>query len=308
MDKLAVVIVNWNTGKLLARCVSSLFSIRERDRITDIVVADNASTDASMAHLKKELGTQSNKTLVHLIESSQNLGFAGGNNKGIEYLQEKYGDTLPHVLLLNPDTETHSEAITSLLAVLQAQERVGVVGPKLLNTDGTVQPSVRSFPTIGIVALTLLKLTRLLKGSAYWQHYLQHDFDYTRAQAVDQVMGAAFLIRNTLLRDVGLLDDGYFVWFEEVDYCKRVQEKGWMTWYTPAGRITHHGGVSFAQLVGVQRTMPWLKSSLRYAKKHLGIVPTLFLYTLAPITLLLSIPASIFHEHLKSLNKARLNA
>ena len=135
---------------------------------------------------------------------------------------------------------------------------------------------------------------------------MAEDFDYEATGEAEQVMGAAFLISRELLNQLGGLDDGYFVWFEEVDYCQAAQAAGWHILYTPEAEIIHHGGVSFHQLTGWKKSAPYVKSSLRYIHKHFGIIPWLFFLVLSPIPLLLSIPASLMHQTMRERNKARL--
>lgn len=307
MDKVAIIIVNWNTGKLLSKCVESLLTLGFTSKISDIVVIDNASTDPSMTLLLNQLPILPHRELVQAMGKKNNAGFAGGNNSGIRWIREKYGSDIPHILLLNPDTKVPTGSIDTLVNTLNSNEKIGIIGPELLNADGTHQPSVRAFPTLRTIATTLLKLTRVVSSTNYWQHYMQTSFDFKRTQAVDQVMGAAFLIRNTTVQNVGLLDEGYFVWFEEVDYCRTAKTKGWEVWYTPDATVVHYGGASFAQLVGFKRTLPWLKSSLRYTRKHLGVLATAIVLLIAPLTIFLTIPASFFHLLLKKQNKSRLN-
>lgn len=154
--------------------------------------------------------------------------------------------------------------------------------------------------------LLFLKLQRLFPSLPAWKRYLMEDFDYTKEQVVDQVMGAAFLIRNTIVGQLGLLDESFWIWFEEVDFCKRIQDIGWNTVYTPSGTVLHHGGTSFNQLVGPARTKPLLNSSLVYARKHLGLVAYSILLLLYPVALLIAIGASLAHVKQRRENTKRL--
>jgi len=132
----------------------------------------------------------------------------------------------------------------------------------------------------------MLKLGRLVR---------EEKINYEQEQAVDQVMGAVFMIRGKLLEEVGLLDEGYWLWFEEVDYCRRAKEQGWQVWYAPQGECVHYGGVSFGQLVGFRKTWPWLRSMHRYAKKHMGWETRLLIYLLSPVYVVLSLLAILGH-------------
>lgn len=299
MLKLVIIIVNWNTGELLTRCLRSLQQLPELDLINEVIVVDNASTDRSLVKAQVAVGESINKPRVRFLKQNSNTGFARANNIAVELVMGRLGQQT-HVLLLNPDTELKAGALTQLVRVLEEDEMVGVVGPRLLNGDGSGQPSVRSFPTFGVFVFLLLKLHRLWPNAKLWQAYMKDDFDYTGQAEVDQVKGAAFLIRGTLLDRVGLLDDRFWVWFEEVDYCKRVKAAGYKIVYTPRAQIVHHGAVSFNQLVGFRRSLPWLNSCLHYARKHLRWYEVLLLWLLAPISILLIIPAMFWHVKQKN--------
>lgn len=291
MEQVSVVIVNWNTGKLLAQCLESISALSEQSLIRHVVVVDNASADTSCTQAQP-IADQHAYTI---LAQHENLGFAKANNKGITYIRE-HGGQDDHILLLNPDTRVHAGAIPAMLSVFTKDSRAGIVGPKLLEKDGSVQPSVRSFPTLPIFLLLFLKLHRLFHASSIWSRYMMASFDYEKEQQVDQVMGAAFLIRNTVMQQLGKLDESFWIWFEEVDFCKRAHNAGYHVVYTPGGSITHMQGTSFNQLVGIRKTKPFLNSSLVYARKHLGTAAYLLLCVLYPLGIVISLFASVAHK------------
>lgn len=303
MSQLAIIIVNWNSGSLLSKCLHSLAQLpaEERALISRIVVADNNSSDDSLEQARK----LSEGLPISFLPINQNIGFAAANNRGINALPPAIRAS-SHILLLNPDTEVHSGALAALLQTFAQHPKVGIAGPRLQNIDGSLQPSVRAFPIFVIFTIWFLKLTRLVEQASFWRHYMQRDLDYKQEQRVDQVMGAAFCIRNMVYQELGGLDERFWIWFEEVDYCQRAHAAGWEVVYTPGGSITHVGGASFDQLVGWRRAVPFLVSSLRYAGKYLSPVSVVLLYLLSPIAVLLTIPASLFHLTLRSKNKKRL--
>jgi len=255
---LSIIIVSWNVRALLEKCLASLAqdltpapSSKEREVSTEVIVVDNASTDGTTEWLRSLQLTTYN---LQLTTNTTNRGFAAANNQGMRATMGEY------VLLLNPDTELRPHALDTMVIFMQSHPRCGIVGPKLLNRDGTVQPSVRRFPDAwGPILLSL--------GMAP-QRYLATNFDYKKAQTVDQVMGACFLIRRALIEDIGLLDEKFFIWFEEVDYCKRAKSAGWEVWYTPDASIVHHGGKSFSQQRTLQKQWWYSKSLLYYFWKH----------------------------------------
>lgn len=301
MQPVSVIIVNWNTGKLLKECLESLETLPERSLIRHVVIVDNASSDISI----QQAQAGADRAGFTILKQDTNFGFAKANNIGIRYIQE-HGGAEDHILLLNPDTQAHPGAITAMLDVLTKNPTAGVVGPKLLETTGAVQPSVRSFPTLSIFILLFLKLHRVFSNTIAWQNYTQTNFDYTKKQPVDQIMGAAFLIRNTVIQTIGLLDEGFWIWFEEVDYCKRTKDAGFEVLYTPSATVTHYKGTSFNQLVGLKKTKPLLDSSLRYTRKHIGIGAYIVLCILYPFALLIALLASFDHARQREQNNKKL--
>jgi len=294
MTKLIIIIVNWNTGELLARCLRSLQSLPERGLIDEVIVVDNASTDRSLVKAQVAAGESINKPKVRFIKQHTNAGFARANNIAMKSVLHRV-DSETHVLLLNPDTEVKAGALAGMTQVLEQDSMVGVVGPRLLNSDGSGQLSVRSFPTFGVFIFMFLKLNRALPRAKLWRRYIRDDFDYDRCAEVDQVKGAAFMIQGKLLESVGLLDEKFWVWFEEVDYCQRVKRRGGKIVYTPEAQVIHQGAASFNQLVGWRRSLPWLASCLHYASKYLAWYEQAILLLLTPISILLIVPATFFH-------------
>ncbi len=294
MTKLVVIIVNWNTGELLARCLHSLQSLPEQGLIDEVIVVDNASTDRSLVKAQVVVGESINKPKVRFIKQHANAGFARANNIAMKSVLHRI-DSETHVLLLNPDTEVKAGALAGMTRALEQDSMVSVVGPRLLNSDGSGQLSVRSFPTFGVFIFMFLKLNRVLPRAKLWRRYIGDNFDYDRHAEVDQVKGAAFMIRGKSLESVGLLDERFWVWFEEVDYCQRVKAAGYKIIYTPSAEVVHHGAVSFNQLVGWRRSLPWLASCLHYAGKYLTWYEQAILWLLTPISILLIVPATFSH-------------
>lgn len=295
MNRISIVIVNWNTGPLLTACLTSLASLAEKEAIRHVVIVDNASKDESLA--KAERVIEENGYI--LIREDANLGFSKANNIGMKYIYEHGGED-DHILLLNPDTEVEPQSLERMAMLFDQNQKTGIVGPKLVTPSGEVQHSVRTFPTLPVLAMLFLKLQRLFPNSPSWKRYMMADFQYDQEAQVDQVMGAAFLIRNTLARQLGGLDESFWIWFEEVDYCKQAKDSGWNIIYTPSASIVHHGGVSFNQLVGIRRTKPFLDSAIVYARKHLGAPAAITLFILYPAAILIALAASLVHIQQKN--------
>jgi hypothetical protein len=252
---LSIVIVSWNVRDLLHQSLRSIYRETKHSNI-EVFVVDNNSHDGSVTMVR------ANFPGVYLIANPTNVGFAAANNQAIKHAHGRY------VLLLNPDTLIIEDALDQSIIWMDNHTSVGIMGCRLLNPDRTPQPSVRRFPTISAMSLTLLKLHRLFPRTTTLGRYLMSDFDYTRTQSVDQVMGAYFLIRRAALNQIGLLDEGYFIWFEEVDYCARAKKLGWPVIYFPGVSIVHYFGQSFRQVLSWRKQIILNNSLFRYFTKH----------------------------------------
>ena len=234
---LSIVIVNWNTRELLADCLSSVISgqlpLTDHCQLTtETFVIDNASTDGSAAMVRERF------PWARLIENAENVGFARANNQGIALAAGRY------VLLLNPDTVVHPGALAALVAFMDAHSAVGACGARLLNADGSLQPACSPMLTPGREFWRLLFLDRLWPRATYpitrW--------NTIKPRRVEVIKGACLLLRRKALDQVGVLDESYFMYTEEVDLCYRLAQAGWELWYVPAAAITHFGEASSRQI------------------------------------------------------------
>lgn len=282
---LSVVIVSWNVSKLLRDCLESIYHLPLAEQPREVFVVDNASTDGTVEMVREQFPQ------VRCIENSENRGFAAANNQAIK------NSTSQNVLLLNPDTVVHAGAFSKMLQVFVSHPKAGIVGPKLLNFNGSYQPSVRRLPTVTALAAIALKLRYLWPNFPPLRRYMAADLDSENEQAVGQVMGAAFLIRRSVINKIGMLDEGFHVWFEEVDYCKRAADAGWETWYVPSATITHIGGQSFAQQPSVPKQQQWHRSVLHYSRKHFSKLATGFLWLVGRNGLFATWCAAFFKRH-----------
>jgi len=253
MPDLSIVIVNWNTCALLAECIAAV----ERETVAiahDIWVVDNGSTDDSVTMLRRDFPH------VQLIESQVNLGFAGANNLAMQRSKGRY------LLLLNTDAIVTPGSVQALLQLADMSPRAAIVGAHLLNPDGSFQASYTNFPTLWQEFLILSTLGRRWRGG--W--YPSHGPDEARgAQRVDYVEGACLLVRRTALEQVGGLDEGYFMYAEEVDWCRRMRDQGWEVWYQPLAKVVHIGGASSATRK-TSREADLYRSRVRYFRTYHG--------------------------------------
>jgi N-acetylglucosaminyl-diphospho-decaprenol L-rhamnosyltransferase len=259
---LSIIIVSWNVRDLLRECLRSIDDGRGDLRL-EVIVVDGASHDGSPEMVAAEF------PWVKLIARSDNVGFPKGNNIG---MAQANGRTL---LLLNPDTEIIGDALTKLLNYLDDNPDVGVVAPQLLNSDGTAQSSRRRFPTLatGLFESTWLEA---VAPRAILDHYYAADLPDDQTADVDWLMGACLLIRREIYEAVGGMDEDYFMYSEELDYCRRIKEAGWRVVYLPAAQVTHHAGKSSEQAVAA-RHIAFQRAKLRYFWKFHGRLPAHFL-------------------------------
>ena len=224
---LSIVIVNWNTAGLLCDCLRALYAAPSR-RTFETIIVDNASSDESVTRVRREFPQ------AQIIQNTQNLGFARGNNQGLRASQGHY------VLLLNSDTQASSSALEALLDFMDHHPEAGACGPRLLKPEGGIQPfAFGEDPTPGY--LLRRAFNRLL-----FQRPL-HDWNTDRVQVVGFIAGTCLLVRRTAIQQAGLLDEGFFMYFEDNDWCRRFREHGWKIYYCPQAAILHVGGQSIAR-------------------------------------------------------------
>lgn len=256
----AVVVVSYNTVALLRDCLASL---RQCCLQLQIVVVDNGSRDGSPAMVRAEFPE------VLLIEAGRNAGFAGGTNIGLRALSRANAAPSPqhpYTLVLNPDTVVQPGALETMVAFLEAHPRVGLVGPRLLNPDGTPQAAAFRFPTLTMTALDLFPPGEVLPGRLYnsWWHGRYPQERGEEPFPIDHPLGACMLVRCAVLETVGSMDDCYFMYSEEVEWCWRIKAAGWAIWQVPAARIIHVGGASTRQFRRAMQVALW-RSRKRFA-------------------------------------------
>lgn len=285
---LSIITLNWKVSGLVAELLESIAK-ETRDVSYEIFVVDNDSND-DIEKVVETFRRAHQNVRLRFIQNGRNLGFAAGNNVAIRQASGRY------VVLLNPDTRVENGALQKMVAWMDAHPDVGVAGPKLLNPDGTIQRSVRRFPALADQMLILLKLHRLFPGLAPLKKYFAADFDYDEESDVDQVMGAAFFVRREVFEKIGLLDEAFFIWFEEVDFCKRAREAGFRVVYAPAASITHRGGESFAKEFTLKKQRYFNASMRTYFRKHRGTFSAAMLALPLMIGLAAAASVSLWNE------------
>jgi GT2 family glycosyltransferase len=263
MLDLVVVIVSWNVRELLADCLRSLFADVERANLdAQVWVVDNASADGTPEMVAEAFSA------VHLITSKENLGFATGNNRALREILNLKSQTPEHVWLLNPDTKVQPGATTALLSALEARSDVGMVGAKLLYPDGSLQHSAFRFPGLMQLVFEFFSLPVRLYDMPLNGRYPRHLYGGETPFPVDHPLGAAMMVRVDVLAQVGLMDEEYWMYCEEIDWCWRIRKAGWEILCAPAAQVIHHAGQSTAQVPTSSFVNLWLSRARLYACHH----------------------------------------
>lgn len=272
MPDLSVVIVSWNVRGLLAACLRSLFDDLERAGMEGTVwVVDNGSADGSPEMVARDFPA------VRLIACRENLGFAAGNNLALQQICNLQPAThnpqpatrnLQPIWLLNPDTEVLPGATAALVGALKAHPQVGVAGAKLLRPDGSLQHSAFRFP--GLVQLTfdLFPFPARLYETPLNGRYPRRLYEGDTPFAVDHPLGAAMMVRAEAIRQVGLMDEEYRMYCEEIDWCWRMRRAGWQAICVPSARVVHHAGRSTGQVPISSFVNLWTSRARLYARHH----------------------------------------
>jgi N-acetylglucosaminyl-diphospho-decaprenol L-rhamnosyltransferase len=242
----SVVVVTYNALPWIERCLES---VRGRETI----VVDHGSTDGTLEAVQRRFPDA-------LLVRRENRGYGAGLNAGLQAASNDFA------LLLNSDAWAERDAVDRLVAFAEERPRVGLVGPRALNPDGTRQLTVRAFPTLWRLATEYLFLRKLAPRSRALNSFYAGGLDLSKAQKVDWVMGFAMLVRRAAVDEVGGFDEGFFMFSEETDLCRRLWDAGWEVWYDPGAEFTHvagasHGGRMFDENV---------RGHLRYLGKHHG--------------------------------------
>lgn len=281
----SIIIVSWNVRDLLRKCLASLYQNQGAVSM-EVIVVDNHSSDGTVAMIEREFPR------VRVMALIRNIGFARANNRALPEASGRY------VMLLNPDTEVLGDALDTLSRYLDDHPEVAVVAPQIINPDQSFQVgSVRRNPTLGSQLLIMLKLQHLLKHARVLQEYYCTDFKPDQEQAVDQVMGAALCIRSSFLQRVGFFDEKFFLWFEEVDLCRRIRRAGGEIRYYPHARVIHHGGQSFKLTLPLAKQQIYNRSAVYYFYKHHGLLAALLLAATIPFNMTAMALYQTFRKH-----------
>ncbi|MDP3900667.1 MAG: glycosyltransferase family 2 protein [bacterium] len=289
---LSIIIVNWNVESLLYRCLKSIFVFTQGIDF-EVIVIDNNSTDGSVQMLN-ELSFEHRN--LRIFFNAKNIGFAKANNQGLRAAQGKYA------LFMNPDMEVTENTAKKLFQYMEAHPDVGASTCQLQYSDGHRQPNVKRNPTFFSQLWLLYKLHHFWQPK-FFRNYLAKDFDYSQEQAVEQIMGAFIFARRELMTQIGGWSEDYFVWWEDLDLCKRLQQINEKIVYLPISRVLHYEGKSFLQQKSLKRQTNFNRSMLTYFRKYHRWPAWLFLKFASFDSYILSAVTQIFKIQPKTQSK-----
>ena len=260
---LSVIILNYNTKDFLLPCIKGMVN-HTNDLDYEIIIVDNASTDGSVPYIKENILPRFPE--AKLLESLANRGFSAGNNLGISRSGGRYA------LVINPDVVIWDNSLKAMVDYMDANPKVGIAGPRLLSPDGSLQHFVYRFPTPQVLVYRRTPLARFAFARRAIKQYLMADWDHNSDRAVDWIQGSCMIVRRDAIRKVGLMDEQYFLFLEDTDWCRRFWEAGFEVRYLAGVEIVHYhsrASVSPHFYLSLFNKMSWihLSSALKYFRK-----------------------------------------
>ncbi|MEI8305979.1 MAG: glycosyltransferase family 2 protein [Chloroflexales bacterium] len=253
---LSIIIVSWNVRDLLIRALECVYATVQRSSF-EVIVLDNASSDDSVAVVRERFPA------VRMIVNQENIGFGRANNQGAAIAHGRY------LLLLNPDAFVHTDTVDRLVAFMDTHPDAGSAGCKLLYEDGSLQRSVTAFPTVLTELYTTLGLDRAFPQHPAFGHYKLTYWNMDDQRPVDALMGACLILRRSVIDQIGLFDEQFFMYSEEVDLCYRLRRAGWKNYFIPDVTATHIWGGS-SRLVPQTTFLRLFRSRVQFFRKHYG--------------------------------------
>ena len=283
MHDLGIIIVNWNTCALLQRCLQTVFA-SEGDFTYDVVVVDNASDDGSHQMVAEQFPQ------AQLIASNENLGYPAGNNLGLRLLgfhgAGQVNDDAPrYALLLNPDTELPPDALYNMVKFMDENPRIGVAGPKLILPDGSLDKACRrGFPTPMVSFYHYSGLAKLFPNNERFGRYNMTFADIDDTLEIDSVVGAYMQIRKEAIHQVGIMDEIFFMYAEDLDWCYRIKEAGWQIWYYADVTVYHVKRAASRKSPKAQ--FEFWRAMLIFYRKHYRVTTPIWMHMLILTALL----------------------
>lgn len=296
---LSICILTHNQPTLLPICVKACMAEVERAQITaEIIVIDNASAGAYPERL---LGRS---PMLRILRTEENLSFSSANNLAIR------SSTGRHVLILNDDAILLEGSLALMLQEVESNAATAAVGPKLLESDGSVQQNFtnRRFPHFLSCLTPIFAFGRSLERHSWASRFFGLNRDLERTAAAEHLAGACLLARRQALDDIGLFDEEFYYWFEDTDLCYRLRKAGWKIVYVAEARVIHHRSATIGKIAEAQRALMFLRSQKRYLRKHWSMPKYAFLGLAAIVTLLLDLPLLVLKRWLGTASQSEWSA
>jgi GT2 family glycosyltransferase len=256
--KLSIIIITYNSEQVIEKCIESIYNSEKRENLFEIVLIDNNSSDNTVKIIEKF-----RKSNLKVFYNNKNLGFAKACNQGIRISKEDI------ILLLNPDTIIQDQAITKSLNFLCSQKSVGIVGCRINYPNGKMQYSCRKFPTLSGLFSMAFGLDIFFPKNKFLGQFKLTNFAYNTIKEVDVVSGAFFLIKGEVINDIGLLDENYFMYTEEMDFCFRAKRSDWKICFFSEAEIEHQEGhAAYSEKIDHIMFLQQHKSRRLFLKKH----------------------------------------
>lgn len=292
---LSIIIVSWNVKELLRNCLKSIYA-QTKTVSFEVSVVDNASSDGSVEMVEEEFPQ------VKLIKNNENLGFAKANNQGIRQSTGKY------ILLLNPDTIVVDDALANMVLFMDERRDVGAVGPRILTPDNSVQLTCgRHFPTPLTELWDFTKLSYLFPRSRIFGRSLMSFWLHNDTREVDLLSGACMMVRREVIEQIGLMDEHFFLFAEEADWCYRIRRNGWKIYFDADAEVIHFWGQS-VKLSLANTALESRKSTYLFFMKHYGRLSALSYRVMVFLFIGLRIPVYWVWQCLRLADRSRVRA
>ncbi len=283
---ISVVVISFNGMEFIEDCLTTVQNSLENVE-SEILVVDNGSIDGSVELIEKKFPN------IQLIKNMKNLGFAKAVNQGFEKTTGEY------ILLLNQDTRIVDDAIVKLAERMKSDPNIGTIGPKFIGFDGQLQKACRAFPRYRDLIFTFLGLSKLFPKSKIFSFWKMGWFDHLLEAEVDQPMGAALMVKRSVLDKIGGFDEQFRIFFNDVDFCRRAKENGYINLYYPTAVIEHYYGGTIRKMKP-QMVMEWHRAIVKYYRKYSETIPSKITALFWCVFLiLLSYPRAWYHRVVK---------
>jgi GT2 family glycosyltransferase len=293
---LSIIIVNWNVKNILIKNLESIFKFTQ-NLDYEVIVVDNNSKDKSVEEINKIFSKEISASKLKIIDTKKNNGFSKGNNIGFE---ASIGE---HVLFMNPDMELIENSFKILTDYLQNNPAADVISCTLNYPDRTLQKTAKKLPSLSSQIIILLKLHHILFWLKPIKKYLAKDFDYSKEQEAEQLMGAFIMLRREIFEQIGKWDEDYWLSWEDVELAYQLKKNNIKTIYTPITKVIHHESKSFEQQASLARQRSFNKGMLTFFKKHKSRLQYLILILLQPISLFLAMLAQMLRIKMRQQSK-----